>query len=466
MSGTRLQTKSTPIVNRLPQWSVKNYYDKNHIICQVDSDNINVYVCIKSHIPNDSDLSLFVLDSETNLPRLNISLWAHYLTTEILDSEERSPAAINQRIKRYQFTIDSDNQNLDSDLLVLQGFIPLEFDSETIDSDLKIARQDILFLSTETILNRFIDSDARHKEIIVWDSDSQIYKTKPTMLTFNTFGPDSNGNIPLTITKVISGDKDNRPDSDINGTVYIIAGDSDSDAIGNSFIFDNGIWVSFISPDKEINDNKFLRIGGQNNMVGKLYVGQPFATNEIANKLYVDSILKEKKQSAFGYFDSDLLIDTSIFDSENFVVTRENPSLWFYDEINTTVIGNFETYLTSFINASVISPNVIQFTVRHFSNELGGTLEVLKNGNLEPFTADSDNNNVAASSIVTGIATDMKLASVSSQQFTLNFTNPYSVTDKYIIKYIMHDGDVATLTKDSDSSTWYPNLENFDFGTY
>lgn len=465
MSGTRLQKKSTPVVNRLPTWSVENYYDVGHVICQKDSDDINIYVCSKSHHPNDSEFSFYVLDSETHLPRLNTNLWVHYLSTENLDSDERSPAALNRRIRNYQFTVDSDNFYLDSEILRLQSLVPFLPDSESVDSDLKIAKQDILFLSTETILKRFVDSDAKHKEIIVWDSDAQIYKTKPVMLTFNTFGPDNSGNIPLTITKVISGNKDNKPDSDVNGTVYVVVGDSDSDAAGNSFIFNNGTWDPIISPDRQVNDSKFLRVGGQNSMVGKLYVGTPITSNQIVNKAYVDASVKDSKQSAFGFFDSDAVIDVSGSDSENFMVSKEFPTLWFYDEINTTIIGKSEPYLVSFKNASVVSANVLQVQTNYFSNRVGGTLELYKDGSLEPFVSDSDDN-LAVVSVGGGVAVDAKLVNSLNQTFTMNLTIAYSVASEYIIKYTMHDGDIATLTKDAGSSTWYPNPENFDFGTY
>jgi hypothetical protein len=466
MSGTRLEQKTTPLVHRFPKWSPTNYYDQGHVVCRPndDSENINIYVCIVSHISNDSENRLYPFDSELNKFVVNDTLWAHYISTTPVDSDERSPAAITQKTRNFQFALDSDQKSVASRMSFINTSLPQLPDSEELDSDTRIANQKIAAINSINIISTFVDSAAKHNEIIVWDSDAKIYKTRPVMLTLNTFGPEADGNIPLTITKVIRGTKDDIPSTEDEGTVFIIVGDSDSESNGNSIIYSSSVWKSLIGPDRILRDAKYLRVGGQNTMTGPLLVGVPTAANQIVSKQYVDDSVKDTKQTAFGFVDSDFLISVATYDSENLIISREAPSLWFYDKINITV-GLREPYLTSFVNVVVVNSTTLIVKTRYFSRQTEGKLELLKNNVLEPFTTDSDNN-VSADSISGGVANKMKLINPGDQEFTIYLTNPFSSANKYVVRFTTHNGDVVTLTKDANSLVWYPNKENFDFGTY
>ena len=466
MSGTRLQTKSTPVTSRFPQWSSTNYYPQGTVVWSnlYDSDQIDLYVSLIAHISNDSDYSLYLKDSENDSEYYNENVWNHYASSRTLDSDERSFASLNNKIKHIQLSYDSDKSYIDSDVNWLSNVIPLLPDSESIDSDLKLARQSITKIEERSIFT-FVDSDAQHNKILIWDSDNQKLITGSSVLSVNTFVPNADGNIPISFVKVISGNNDQKPDSEQSGSIYIITNDSDSEINGSSFVYDDG-WKSIISPDRELFDKKFLKTAGSNKLIGSLYVSDtPTNLAQIVNKKYVDIYVKEAKQDHFGFFDSELLINTSAWDSENFVVTTEgSPSLKFFDEINNITIGEQPISDYEYFDYVTIDSDSDAFDVyvKNFSNSIEGTLLLYKNGVLESFSL------VGASAFTNsgGIAGGFKLDDSSVQNFRISLVNPFDLTSVYLIKYNTHYGESVTITKTANTSDWFRNEEDLDYGIY
>lgn len=467
MSGTRLQNKSTPITNRLPQWSYTNYYEEGNLVWSkvFDSESFELYICVRNHYSGDSDGSLVIHDSDSLTPDLlNEKNWRLFVKEGPFDSDSRSLAAINWKTRNYRQTIDSDIKISTAQINWLLSTVPFLPDSDSVDSDIKIANEKIIEINSKTITD-MVDSDSVHNGLIVWDSDSAAYTTKLFIYTFNGIGPDENGDIPLSLVKVISGTKDDKPDSELNGSVFIVSGDSESSSNGTSYVFDNGSWVSFISPDRKRYDKKFLRSNGDNSLVGSLYVPDPIQDTQIVNKKYVDDFVKDNKQDQFNLFDSEGAVDLSLIDSENFYVIKSRPTLHFYDKINNNIIGESIDDLTNFKDVSVVSPNVLNITTNYFSSIVYGNLQVKRNGVLEAFTIDSSSN-LDYNAIVANVAQDSKLKDQFNQSFTLNLSSPYNVSDSYEISYTWTTSDTAKINKAAGSNDWIVAGNNYDFGTY
>lgn len=461
MSGTRLHKKSTPLTRRFPRWSKTNYYPKGEIVYQnvIDSDNIDLYVSLSNHYSNDSDKSLYLNDSDYTL---NTSVWSLFVSSRVLDSDNKSIANINKRVKHIVLSFDSDQLWIDSDVKWLRDTIPLLPDSDSVDSDLKRARSDIgNILSGERIFS-FIDSETVDNGLIIWDSDSQTYKTVVSVRTLNTFGPDSTGNLPLSFMRVLNGTKDQKPDSELNGTIYIVANDSDDSDNGTSFIFNNG-WESFISPDRIRNDKKFLKSSG-GSLKGPLFVPPATEPEQIVSRKYVDLFVRDVKQDGFGFFDSEQKIDTSVFDSDNlFVLTNDVPSLWYTDKINTSVIGDVDKLDVENIDSTVSDSDQIFVQVSNFSSFVGGNLQLYKNGSLHTFTLTS---NAVCDSNVGGTAVNFRLISSNNQNFSIKVGSVISLMDEYTLKYFTHSGDVSVITKQTNQIVWVVDNKIFDYGNY
>lgn len=455
MAGTRLQRHNTPVVNRLPSWSVENFYDEGRLLWakHFDSELIDVYVCIKSHVPNDSDRVMFFQDSEET-PVLNETYWWHWVSDRVLDSEEFSFASLNRKVRSYSRKIDSDIIQVDPRYVWLLNTVPTLPDSDSVDSDLLDANIRLDIMENKHI-TQFFDSDARHKNIVVWDSETQKYVSRVVVRSFNGFKPDPDANIPLSLVNILSGTRDDIPASTINGSIFVFSGDSDVNTTGDSFLFDSDHWRPIISPERESLDQKFLMVSGERPMRGPLLVNIPTSPMQIASKKYVDAFVKTVKQDTFQFFENETQINITL-DSENFVVVKDQPSLHFYDKINTSMVGDLNDVQVNFKDVTVVTPNLLRVETNYFSRQLDGVFQLKKNGNPEPFVSDSDDN----------FAFGNKLVDQANQYFLLNLTNAFDVSQAYEMTYTQHDGDVARITKEAGVSNWVVEGDNYDFGIY
>lgn len=451
MAGSRLYSRDTPLVRRLPELTSGDYYKKGRLVYshRQDNDEIDLYVCLSNHIDaDDSDVRFY--DSDNRFE--NKSLWLHWASSRVLDSE-MGFASINQKSKRLVLQHDSDMLRLDSDVLWVREAIPNLPDSDSIDSDLAIMRSRLVALKSNEILD-FEDNEAADQNIIVWDSENQQYESRLRVLKVNEQVPDNTGNITPSLLKVTSGTSDQRPDSDKEAAIYITDGDSDSAVNGTTFIYVNGAWETIINPDRSKMDSDFIRANGSALTGPLIVVDDSDNSNSIVSKHYVDNFIKNSKQDGFYTGDSEGSIPP--LDSENFVINLSKRSFSFFDGINTKTIGDDSIDYLSFIDTTVLV-NAITVSTNMLSSAIPGELTVLENGVATAFTLNDATANVNGTNFV--------LDDGVVQSFTVNIPS-YSVGNSYSITLLTHEGYILETTKASAATEWIVTPSSNDYGTY
>ena len=104
--------------------------------------------------------------------------------------------------------------------------------------------------------------------------------------TVNNISPDSNGNIPVSLVAVLTGDSASLttyPTSGLaDGTVWIVSGDSTPNNNGDAYILDSGsvgVWLPIAPLDQAAGDARYLMLNPQSSLTGNLNLG----TNNITN---------------------------------------------------------------------------------------------------------------------------------------------------------------------------------------
>lgn len=461
MAGSRLYSRETPTVRRLPEVAEGHFYRKGQLTYshRIEDSEVDIYVCLKSHTDGaDSDYKFF--DSDNRLA--NTKLWLHWASSRLLDSE-MSFASINQKIRRAGHSFDSDMVRFDSDILWVRTTIPLLPDSETVDSDLRVARADIAEILTNKITD-FVDSDAVNNNIIVWDSDAQIYVTKLRVLTVNGQKPDANGNIVPTLLKVLVGSRDFRPDSDDDATIFITSGDSEY-AEGSASIYSSKSqqWESIVNPDRAKLDSDFMRLDGTSKLAGPLFLVDDSDNDQYAvTKYYVDKYVKNSKQDSFFFSDSDAAFNDDTADSETFVVRTNKAVLSFFDGINTSNIGEPAVDIMTLENPVFVG-NKLTIDTQCFSPFVPSQLTITENGVGVLFVVDSDN--AVSDPVVSGVAPNFALKDGRIQSFSVTIPS-YSAANQYQISCRTHEGETLTVYKTAGSSTWFAAGITNDYGTY
>ena len=116
-----------------------------------------------------------------------------------------------------------------------------------------------------------------------------------TVKSVNGTPPDLNGNVATTLTNVEVGLSGSIPASASNGTVYVVAGETDpakTGSNGESFIYseDSDEWFKLAPLDQPANDARYVNINGDT-MLGRLLstVGSsPLTNDELITKAYAD----------------------------------------------------------------------------------------------------------------------------------------------------------------------------------
>jgi len=456
MAGSRLYSRETPLVRRLPELTEDHYYREGQIIFSRQKDGVNadLYVSIRSETFNFDSESLFH-DSDGNVFS---ETWVHWASSRLLEGE-LGFASMNQACRRLLEHFDSDIQVLDSDIQWVRDALPLLPDSEAIDSDLRVARIDIAAINTHKIMD-FVDSDAVDENIIVWDSDIQMYVTKRRVLKVNLQTPDASGNIVPSLLKVTAGTKDERPDSDTPAAIYVLQNDSDSETNGSAFIFTNGVWEPFINPERATLDLRYLKIDGTSRLPGALYVvDESDGVLTAVTKAYVDEYVKNSKQDKFYFTDSEFSPNPT--DSENFVINTGDNTVAFFDGINTSRIGESVYDYPLFVSASQVGTDLTIVT-EEFSPAIPGKLTITEDGLPANYTFTT---NATAASISSGVATDFALVDGATQSFVITF-GTFDNTKEYVITLNTHQGEVFTITKLANNSNWVVTQFTNDYGTY
>lgn len=451
MAGPRItETKSTAVTNRFPQWSDRNYYDTGSVVWAYDSEMyLHTYMAVTNHISNDSDANLF---SDN---------WWHWLTDGPVDSDELSWAALQKMVRHLKYSYDSDYPIITAYPPYLRNLLDQVLPPEDVDSEALEIDSDLRQIEPKPILT--IDSDSEiNGTLLSWDSDAHVFVTKPAILKINGAYPDIYGNVPVVLAKISYGTLDAKPDSELNGAIYIIDLDSDSEANGRLYIFSNGSWDTLVVPNRKINDKKYIKVSG-GSIDSDFIVLEPILNDHPATKYYVENNGISLKQDIFHTADSDSVIDLTQVRGENFVVTREQPVIRFYDQSTIRLVGEYDPlYQFSKPMGVAIVGNTLVINTNRFSSYLEYKIELKKNGSLEPFTIGS---NIVGVPFSTGVVTNARLLDHTSQIFTIDVVL-YDPAAEYILSVTTDTGDIETLTKLTGSSVWTPNSENFDFGTY
>lgn len=472
MSGTRLQTKNTSVTHRLPKWSIKNQYDASHIVWSnlIDSEYFDIYVCIKPHIANDSENNLLAenFDSDIGLYLdTNDNVWNLWFTTRPIVLDDRTFPVINRKLRELRQSVDSDKTLFRNSVIVLNNAATNLIDSESIDSDLNVIYNNINFVETRPIW-KFIDSDAKHDWIITWDSDNNRYKSAVSVRKVNSFGPDTTGDVPFTLTKILSGRDSDKPVDENIGTVWVVENDPNPLINGLAYVFHDSEWTPIINPQKEKNDLLFLQASG-GSLRGSFNVNTPTLPLHIVNKAYVDNTVKDVKQNKFLFFNTLSQVSISNVDSENFIIVKDLPSLIFVDSDSNTYSlennNNDNIDNAIFVNVINTTDSELKVTTTFMSEVLTGTLRVFKNGTLTGFYTDSDYN-VVYDYYINGTLSGMKLLDVNNQSFSVIVDDKYDLTSSYEIIFTNHMGDEEKITKEANSSNWIVDSASYDYGEY
>ena len=460
MSGTRLQSRETPVGRRIPIWSMSHYYAEGTMVCKsIDSDDIIVFVCLESHISNDSEGALY-LDSEIN------SKWLFHSSSKPLDSDSLDS---KQRAIMISDQMDSDKPELDSDLANLiyvasQAGINYDSDIAVIDSDFGI-----LFGKNVYTLE---DKKTAHRSIIVWDSDSEKYKSVLPIWTLNTSPPDLSGNFLLSLTKTSKGTGDDIPDSDNEGAFFIIQNDSDSEVNGLTYIYDGTQWVLFKDARVAANELIYLKSDGSNEFDGRLFsISQPVDDSDIVTKLYVDFWSSYRKQNRFDIFDSEGLVDTSVYDSETFVLlTANTPKITFFDGTALQTVEGLDNdfddlgFVEVLEDSDGIGNGVFILELANFDSYVPNTITLKKNNVNTNFVLDSDGNALIDSNVAVGVKV-FRLLNSSLQRINIKLTAPIDVSADYSIECVTHYGTTILASKTLPSD-WQIKAEDMDYGFF
>jgi len=476
MSGTRLQKKSTPQVRRTASWSATNYYHQGSFLYNktIDSDHLDVYVCLEDHYANDSDKRLFLSNHDSEYDSdliLNTSLWLHFISSRELDSEVFSFVTLQRKIQEVPNLLKIAKADFDSEILVSYQVINNLPDSDSVDSDLKIIQPIIATLKNKGIA-LFDQADISDSQLVGWDGTNNKYVGISAIRTVNAFGPDANGDVPVTLIKILSGTKDERPDSERNGSIFTIEGDSDVFSNGLSYIYKDSEWFAIESAGAKVIDLKFLKRDGSNTLTGPLYVVNSNTANSIVNKAYSDLVLTTNGgQPNFYYADSELAINTSILDSDDFAVTTDQkPGFYHWDGLNLSQIGSTNVGDYPFLLPDVVvETDQITLTVKcaNLNQIVEGVLTVKRDGVLEAFSLGAGSN---ASGVFNtpGEASQFVLLDQTSQEFKITLINTFDNSKEYEIKHISDTGDEAWVTKLAGATVWsaQKSLDSTDYGFY
>lgn len=455
MAGPRIYGRSTPYVHRIAEWSSNNFYSDGTIVRTLSSDSDSyLYVCLEDHRSNDSDNTLENRDK-----------WVLWKFSGPVDSDAPFSFALAKTLVNNLLTTYSNDQvYFDGYVNYYSTIVPTLYDSDGIDSEITQAGIEIERINDKPITD-YLDSDYEHLQIFVWDSDTETWKNQRRILSVNSVTQNSLRDIPLSINMTYYGPLDDRPDSEVKGSIFIVNGDSDSDNNGRSFAFIDS-WTEILK-DVRLNVNLYLRVNPNNyHLKGSLLVQNliPSLDSEIVSKYYVDQIANSSiKQDRFITFDSENTVDTSLLVNGDFIINTNKAELLYFNGINTSYVNKTSYGDFSTIEDAITNGTIIQVFCNALSTSVEGTLSLQNNGVYQPFTLAAN----CAGTSVSGIATQFVLLSESLQSFDISITGGITLGNKYILRYTSHDGFTTELVKEAGVSDWtLTEIKEMDYGTY
>ena len=375
-------------------------------------------------------------------------------------------AYIDKADETYQtkFTdVDSDLRDVRDEVNVLLGF----------DSEIKAIQHDIRALEERNLIDSLIDSEASEGRAISWDSDNQKFKFITPVLSINNVLPDANGNVSYTFTQTKTGTRNDRLDSDQNGTIFIVVGDSDSDQNGTTYSFTDIGWVRLIGFTEKENEIRYVDVTGDS-MTGPLYLaGNPTSDSEAATKSYVDNFNDSDKQDKIIILatQSDLAAATKQ-EGRIYFVKADN-TVWLYDSatLKQFIIPGERIFDPVLLEARAVNKTVTFFDIDvktyRFSDKLGGTLSLYRNGS-SVATAFALNTNINGTYNLSSQVENARLFNASNQSFRIRVPIVFQTVDTYRLDFYSHDGVFTSITIDGANNKVAFSESNriFNFGEY
>lgn len=434
MSRARIFIDTTPKTKRGPVWNSGVFYVAGSIVSRdfpnpLDSENsyYNYYVNKSNVIPGEPP------------PELNPN-WTLWISTDPALPNLFSDSEIYDFIEQNRQQYQTRYNDVDSDVVDLLAKIESLSD---IDSELGIIDNRLRDVEEKNVIDSLFDSERRDQHAIVWDSDANKFKFSPLVKTINSKLPDEDGNVEVVFAKTIIGTRDDRPDSEEDGSIFIVRGDSEEDVNGITFMYVEGpdTWVRIIGYTDIENDLLYVKASGDT-MTGPLRVNTPVLDSEVATKKYVDTYSNPTKQDLFIIYDSEGALTTADSDVDGSIarVTQTN-TLWLRQN---GVYVKFTIPTQNYANPSLIDAVVdvptrdVKVTSYRLSSQELGTLTLTKNGFPQSVLLVS---NITGSFVSTGVFNNVRLLNAVNQEFTIRTSEAaFDTNAVYILTYTTHDG--------------------------
>lgn len=462
----RIYIDKQPYVQRYPMWFGNVYYQQGSIVSRpfpagIDSDSEVVYY------------NYYVAQREIqpySLPPENNSKWTLWVSGDPnyklfqLDSEVFD--YLNEVRLEYlnlALEIDSDIAFNLQNISNISGY----------DSELRKLVSQTKEIRERNIIDSLFDSEAQDGKAIAWDSDNQRFKFIRPVLSVNGFLPNAAGEVNFSYLQTKTGARDDRLDSDLDGTIFIVVGDSDSEAQGLTYSYVSNKWVRVIGFTEKENDVRYVNLTGDTMTGNLLLKGDPVRDSEAATKAYVDNFNDSDKQDKIIILNtlSDLL--SYVYEESRLYFVKENNSLWIFSggglrQFTIPRERVFNPVMTEAITSNLTGSS-FDITVKtyRFSSQVGGTLSLARNNN-PTFTPFALINNVTGTYNVANQVENMTLVNSAVQSFKIRVPGILVSSDTYNLIFTTHDGLTNNIIINSTPTTVTFSDANriFNFGTY
>jgi hypothetical protein len=463
-TAARIFIDTKPKVDKSPVWSDSVYYVQGSIVSKVfvhDSDSeltyYNWYVNRVSvpagEAPPDANgkWTLFI-STDPNLPNL-------FYDSEIYDFIN---GAKNDYLVRFA-EVDSDVGILQDQIETLLG----------LDSDLTVEENRTTAIENKKIIANLRDSDASDGKAIVWNTAQNKFVFRTLVRTVNNRLPDASGNVEINLAQTKTGTRDERADSDVDGTIFVVSDDSDANVNGTTYIFSDDAreWLRVIGYTDIENDRLYLKTAG-GTMTGALKALTPVADSDVATKAYVDSYSDPEKQDKIVVFDSEGAMNPAGLADGKLARAEAQGTLWY---VKGGVFYKFTIPSQNFSDSAIVDAYFepvgslfIRVNTYRFSEAETGRLIVTVNGAPVNYGLGT---NCSGTLLAIGSFNNFKLNDSQKQFFTIllssiSFTSNALVT----VRYISHNGVTTQVTLRGNSSfnrvVYSNNFRSFNFGEF
>lgn len=463
-TAARIFIDTKPKVDKSPVWSDSVYYAQGSIVSKVfvhDSDSeLTYYNWYVNRVavppggasPEQNGAWTLFISTDPNLPNL-------FYDSEIYDFID---GAKNDYLVRFA-EVDSDVTVLEDQISTLLG----------LDSDLTVEENRTTAIENKKIIAKLKDSDASDGKAIVWNTAQNKFVFSTLLKTVNNRTPDANGNVEINLAQTKTGTRDERLDSDIDGTIFVVSDDSDTNVNGTTYIFSDDAreWLRVIGYTDIENDRLYLKTAG-GTMTGALKALTPVADSDVATKAYVDSYSDPAKQDKIVVFDSENAMDPTGLVDGRLARAEAEGTLWY---VKSGAFYKFTIPSQNFSDPAIVDayfePTGSLFikvnTYRFSESELGRLIVTVNNAPVN-FGLGT---NCSGTLLAIGSYNNFKLNDSQKQFFTILLTSISFTSNTLVtVKYISHNGITTQVTLRGNSSynrvVYSNNSRSFNFGEF